>query len=137
VGSEMCIRDSNIPNFAGQGGAGAVSTISGNPVVYAGGGGGGTYQGTANIGGSANAGRGGDDPGNLGAIPASVALANTGSGGGGGGNAITAAAGSSGIVIIRYPSYLAVASSTTGSPSMYITGNWRVYAWVSSGTITF
>jgi hypothetical protein len=45
--------------------------------------------------------------------------------------------GGSGIVIIRYPSYLAPATSTTGSPEMNITGGWRVYTFVASGTITF
>jgi hypothetical protein len=64
--------------------------------------------------------------------------ANTG-GGGGGWNIVNTygVAGGSGIVIIRYPSYLAQATSTTGSPEMYIAGNWRVYKFVSSGTITF
>jgi hypothetical protein len=45
--------------------------------------------------------------------------------------------GGSGIVVIRYPSYLAPATSTTGSPQTYIAGSWRVYVWISSGTITF
>jgi hypothetical protein len=46
-------------------------------------------------------------------------------------------AGGSGIVILRYPSYLAPATSTTGSPETYTTGGWRVYKFVASGTITF
>jgi hypothetical protein len=46
-------------------------------------------------------------------------------------------AGGSGVVIIRYPSYLAPATSTTGSPKMNVTGGWRVYTFVASGTITF
>ena len=46
-------------------------------------------------------------------------------------------AGGSGIVVIRYPSYLAQAASTTGSPETYVTGFWRVYKFVASGTITF
>jgi hypothetical protein len=46
-------------------------------------------------------------------------------------------AGGSGIVIIRYPSYLAPAASTTGSPSMYTVNGWRVYEFIASGTITF
>jgi hypothetical protein len=40
-------------------------------------------------------------------------------------------------VVIRYPSYLAPATSTTGSPEMYVAGAWRVYKFVASGTITF
>jgi hypothetical protein len=46
-------------------------------------------------------------------------------------------AGGSGIVVIRYPSYLVPAASTTGSPEMYVAGAWRVYKFVASGTITF
>jgi hypothetical protein len=62
-------------------------------------------------------------------------FANTG--GGGGDDLVTFPRGGSGIVVIRYPSYLAPATSTTGSPQTYIAGSWRVYVWVSSGTITF
>jgi hypothetical protein len=70
------------------------------------------------------------------------AVANTGSGGGGGGrqSAVTngpAGNGGSGIVIIRYPSYLAPATSTTGSPEMVVGGGYRVYTFITSGTITF
>ena len=72
-------------------------------------------------------------------------LANTGSGGGGGDRGPTdqiittysGGAGGSGIVILRYPSYLAPATSTTGGPETYIAGAWRVYKFVASGTITF
>jgi hypothetical protein len=65
-------------------------------------------------------------------------LANTGGGGGGSGeNLASAGAGGSGIVILRYPSYLAPATSTTGSPETYVSGNYRVYKFVASGTITF
>jgi hypothetical protein len=46
-------------------------------------------------------------------------------------------AGGSGIVVIRYPSYLALAASVTGSPTTYIAGPYRVYIWVASGSITF
>jgi hypothetical protein len=41
------------------------------------------------------------------------------------------------VVIIRYPAYLAPAASTTGGPEMILTGGWRVYTFVASGTITF
>jgi hypothetical protein len=50
---------------------------------------------------------------------------------------VVGGAGGSGIVVIRYPSYLAPATSTTGSPDTYIAGAWRVYQFVASGTITF
>jgi hypothetical protein len=57
---------------------------------------------------------------------------------GNGGTGVTGGqAGGSGIVVIRYPSYLAPATSTTGSPETYVTGFWRVYRFVASGTITF
>ena len=46
-------------------------------------------------------------------------------------------AGGSGIIVIRYPSYLKAATSATGSPQTYISGAWRVYVWTSSGSITF
>jgi hypothetical protein len=70
-------------------------------------------------------------------IPTS-GFANTGGGGGGSGyNTPIGGAGGSGIVILRYPSYLAPATSTTGSPETYIAGAWRVYKFVASGTITF
>jgi hypothetical protein len=69
-------------------------------------------------------------------------LANTGGGGGGTSTGSvsyvgTGGSGGSGIVVIRYPSYLGQAASTTGSPRTYIAGAWRVYVFVSSGTITF
>jgi hypothetical protein len=64
-------------------------------------------------------------------------LANTGGGGAGGPAYSTGGAGGSGIVIIRYPSYLLPAASTTGSPETYIAGQYRVYLFVANGTITF
>jgi hypothetical protein len=68
-------------------------------------------------------------------------ISNTGGGGAGGGgtdaNVGAGGAGGSGIVIIRYPSYLATATATTGSPETYIAGNYRVYKFIASGTITF
>jgi hypothetical protein len=73
---------------------------------------------------------------------ATSGFTNTGGGGGGGAFLSVSAssaggAGGSGIVILRYPSYLAPATSTTGSPETYVTGAWRVYRFVASGTITF
>jgi hypothetical protein len=90
--------------------------------------------------GAAGGGNGSAGTGNL--LDASSALANTGSGGGGVGgagstNAGAGGAGGSGIVVLRYPSYLAPASSTTGSPQTYIAGAYRVYVFTSSGSITF
>jgi hypothetical protein len=39
-------------------------------------------------------------------------------------------------VIIRYPDVYP-AASTTGSPTVTVTGGYRIYAWTASGSITF
>jgi hypothetical protein len=67
-------------------------------------------------------------------------FANTGGGGGGGSYAVSllsGGAGGSGIVVLRYPSYLTQAAATTGSPQTYVAGPYRVYVFTSSGSITF
>ena len=123
----------------GAGGAGLVSSITGTPVIYAAGGGGGTYNGNLVPGLSANGGNGGS----ISPFIGYSAYVNTGGGGGGNGSAQgvnptgAGGAGGSGIVVIRYPNYLAPAASTTGSPTTYIAGPYRVYIWVASGSITF
>jgi hypothetical protein len=63
-----------------------------------------------------------------------------GGGGGssnGGGAGSTPRAGGSGIVIIRYSDSYTAASATTGSPTITVTGGYRIYTWTSSGSITF
>jgi hypothetical protein len=40
-------------------------------------------------------------------------------------------------VIVRYPDVFAAAASTTGSPTITVTGGFRVYTWTGSGSITF
>jgi hypothetical protein len=62
---------------------------------------------------------------------------NTGGGGGSGSFGIAGGAGGSGIVVLRYPAYLAQATSTTGSPAYYQALGFNVYVFNSSGTITF
>lgn len=58
-------------------------------------------------------------------------------GGGGSQSSVGGDAGSSGIVIIRYPDTFSAASSTTGSPTITVAGGYRVYKFTGSGTITF
>jgi hypothetical protein len=107
--------------------------------LYAGGGGGGKNTVAVLPDTAWGGGAGGT---NVGPYFGKNAIANTGSGGGGSGlggssTVYAAGAGGSGIVVIRYPNYLAQAKSTTGSPLTYIDGTWRVYVFVASGTITF
>jgi hypothetical protein len=40
-------------------------------------------------------------------------------------------------VIIRYSDSLPAAVATTGSPSINVTGGFRIYRWTGSGSITF
>ena len=100
----------------GAGGTGLTSSISGSSVTYARGGSGasGTVRGTT--GGGANTGGGGAG----------------GQSCGGGGDA-----GSSGVVIIRYPESFLPPASTTGNPTVTVTGGFRIYSFTSSGSITF
>jgi hypothetical protein len=119
-----------------------VSSISGSAIQYGGGGGGGVYTSGTYFGGLGGGGGGGNG-GTAASGSAAVGftgMANTGGGAGassGNASATAGAAGGSGIVILRYPSYLAPATSTTGSPETYVTGAWRVYRFVANGTITF
>jgi hypothetical protein len=123
----------------GAGGAGTASSYSGSSVTYAGGGGGAAGQTTgAGTGGAGGAGGGG--AGTAGPNNAGNGTANTGGGGGGLGlpdGTAVSGAGGSGVVIIRYPDSFLAATSTTGSPTVTVTGGFRIYRWTSSGSITF
>lgn len=63
-------------------------------------------------------------------------------GGGGGGPAeggypsVSSGAGGSGIVSIRYLDSFLPAASTTGSPTITVSGGYRIYTWNGSGSIT-
>ena len=105
----------------GAGGAGR-QWLDGN--YYAGGGGTGFNQyGAVNAsGGTGGGGTGGTSAG------------STNTGGGGGGRMF---AGGSGVCILRYPDSFALATSTTGSPTITTSGGYRYYKFTSSGAITF
>ena len=122
---------------SGAGGAGLYSTISGSNVAYAGGGSGGSYGlavGSGGIGGGASGTNSSTKP--------TGATQNTGGGGGGAGYSGSEVStlsgdGGSGIVILRYPSTYAYATSTVGSPNVIILGGNIIYTFWQSGSITF
>jgi hypothetical protein len=121
---------------SGAGGVGISSSITGTATYYAGGGGGGSRD----AGGAG--GNGGGGSGRTNAQTGSAGTANTGGGGGGSGDTNFGGqndswAGGSGVVIIRYSDSYSAATSTTGSPTITVTGGYRIYKWTSSGSITF
>ena len=105
------------------------SSITGSSVTYAGGGGGGKGNGSSGTGGSGGGGNGGS--------PGAAGTANTGGGGGGGDDGQSSGSGGSGVVIIRYADSFTAATATTGSPTITVTGGYRIYRWTGSGSITF
>jgi hypothetical protein len=102
----------------------------GGTRYIAGGGGAGSYNYTPGTGGIG----GGGDGGNT-SVNGNNAVANTGGGGGGGGNGADGGSGGSGIVILRCPD--SFTATTTGSPTIYVTGGYRYYKFTQNGTITF
>jgi len=100
----------------GAGGAGLSIDYSGNPTTYATGGSGGTFLGAAN--------------GAAGSV-------NTGNGGGGAGSSAVqwvGGAGGSGIVIIQYPSPVALATGGTITSFVKFGTTYQVHTYTASGT---
>lgn len=120
--------------FGGDGGVGFACDIEGLSVTtyYAGGGGGGTEAGTS----GASGGRGGGGDGGYDGAARRGGTVNTGGGGGGasGSSTTSGAEGGSGVVIVRT---LRTASATTGSPTVTTVGNFNIYKFTGSGSITF
>jgi len=149
-GNPITNVDGTVHRVGGNGGMGIVSTYSGTPASYAGGGGGGCktdeprfgpnpggtggwggYNGSsapfpATGGGGRGATYSGETPGQD----------NTGGGGGGGGDNSGGATGGSGVVLIRYPSSNREATSVSGA-SFVASGGFNHYRFTGSGSIQF
>ena len=153
-----------IDNYTGgDGGTGFCSTITGEPIFFAGGGGGGVGGGgnaPGHIGGRGSAGGGGKGsdytpgetkhvlgqafPNTLGASTAALGgnpyggVNGLGGGGGGGGQqGNRGSTGGSGIVIVRYSDKCLPPASTTGTPQILYNNGYQIYVWTASGSITF
>jgi hypothetical protein len=110
-------------SLAGPGGAGYSSTLTGTTVVYSGGGGGGG-GGSPVGGGSGGGGAGGANGGT-----------NTGGGGGGFYNGIGTGTGGSGVIIVSVPT-TSYSGTTTGSPTVTVSGANTILKYTVSGTYT-
>ena len=133
-GGASAVGGTGVSPVAGNGGAGTASSITGSSVTYAGGGGGSANTGTAGTGGAGGGGAGGK---NSTSTAGTAGTVNTGGGGGGGPFQYNGGAGGSGIVVIRYPDTSAAAAATTGSPTITVSGGYRIYKWTGNGSITF
>ena len=114
--------------YAGNGGNGSSSSITGTSITYAGGGAGTGWaaNGTAMPTGTAGTGGGG----------AANTSGTANRGGGAGSSVNTAVNGGSGTVVIRYPNTYRTAI-TTGSPTYTNTGGYHIYVFTGSGSINF
>ena len=143
-GGAGAVGANDAAGVTGSGGAGIASSISGSSLNYGGGGGAGKYY-NSDTGGTATHGGGDGGTGSTGGgsrSAGSSGSANTGGGGGGAGAGTAGIAqaggsGASGVVIIRYSDAYAAAVSTTGSPTVTVSGGYRTYIWTASGSITF
>jgi hypothetical protein len=121
-GGAGSVGGTTVTTNGGNAGNGVASSISGTSVYYAGGGAGGGDSGNGSAGSQG------------GTAATSAGAVNTGAGAG---SKASSGGGGSGVVILRYPSGFSLATSTTGSPSVSITGGYNIYTWTSSGSITF
>jgi hypothetical protein len=123
---------------ASRGGNGRTTNILGSFAVFSGGGGGGGF-GTDHYVPSGAGGLGG---GGCGGWPNPARAGNVNSGGGGGGADIpnpsvgSGNSGGSGTVIISYPFNVRPATNTTGCVLCSNVGSYRIYQFLSSGTLT-
>lgn len=125
---------SNGGSTGGNGGTGTANSITGSSVTYAGGGGGSIYIGTSI--GTGGAGGGGNGSYN-GSTP-QAGTANTGGGGGGrasGTEATKGGNGGSGVVILKVPT-ANYSGTTTGSPTVTTSGDYKILKFTSSGSYT-
>jgi hypothetical protein len=108
--------------------ASAGASVGGTPYV-GGGGGAGVYQSNGGSGGLGGGGTGGGT-----SVAGTAGEASTGGGGGGGGNSASGGNGGSGLAILRVAD--TYTATTTGSPTVYVTGGFRYYKFTQNGTIT-
>lgn len=120
------------------GGVGGIGIDWKSMGTYYAGGGGGAGQNAQSAGGLGGGGSGGKAS----SVDVNIMNGSTNTGGGGGGATYaqaptwSAGLGGSGVVLIRYPDTYA-AASTTGSPTITVTGGYRIYKFTGSGSITF
>ncbi len=128
--------ESPSPQSAGEGGDGTANSITGSSVTYAGGGGAGTHNGTGADGGSGGGGEGGQHNGPQ---NGTNGTANLGGGGGGCGpnssNAGNGGGGGSGVVILKVPT-ANYSGTSSGSPTVTTSGDYKVIKFNSSGSYT-
>ena len=110
-------------DIAGPGGAGFSNTLTGTTVYYSGGGGGGG-GGSPISGGIGGGGAGGANGGT-----------NTGGGGGGFFNGIGTGTGGSGVIVVSIPT-ASYSGTTTGAPTVTISGANTILKYTVSGTYT-